>query len=114
MKHHKLALSRMINTLSNNTIECKKLATIVSGQKTRHFRNTTLQEKTGKHECRNVTTTFIMLYNLICISALVLTCFRLTKGRAPFFRPETIVADFLHLMVFVMFNHAHLIFHFTS
>ena len=41
------------------------------------------------------------------ISALVLTCFRLTKGRATFFRPETIVASFLHLMVLflkVLFN----------
>ena len=28
-----------------------------------------------------------------------LTCFRLTKGLATFFRPETIVASFLHLMV---------------
>ena len=39
--------------------------------------------------------------NLRCcyISALMLTCFRLTKGRATFFRPETIVASFLHLMV---------------
>ena len=33
------------------------------------------------------------------ISALVLTCFRLKKGRATFFLPETIVASFLHLMV---------------
>ena len=28
-----------------------------------------------------------------------LTCFRLKKGRATFFRPETIVASFLHFMV---------------
>ena len=34
-----------------------------------------------------------------CISALVLTQFRLTKGRTMFFRPETIVASFLHLML---------------
>ena len=34
-----------------------------------------------------------------CNSALVLTCFRLKKGRATFFRPETIVESFLHLMV---------------
>ena len=42
------------------------------------------------------------------ISALVLTCFRLTKGCATFFRPETIVASFLHLMVLFykeIFNH---------
>ena len=50
-------------------------------------------------------------YSIRCcyISALVLTCFRLTKGRATFFRPETIVAGFLHLMVFlfkVLSNHS--------
>ena len=42
------------------------------------------------------------------ISALVLTCFRLKKGRATFFRPEIIVASFLHLMMFffkVLLNH---------
>ena len=32
-------------------------------------------------------------------SALVLTCFHLTKGRATYFRPKTIVASFLHFMV---------------
>ena len=51
--------------------------------------STTLhQAKTGKHECRNVTAT-----------ALVLTCFSLMKGRAMYFRSEMIVASFLHLMV---------------
>ena len=43
------------------------------------------------------------------ISALVLTCFRLKKGRATFFRPETIVASFLHSMVLlpkVLLNHS--------
>ena len=42
------------------------------------------------------------------ISALVLNCFRLKKGRATIFRPETIVASFLHSMVLlpkVLFNH---------
>ena len=34
-----------------------------------------------------------------CISALVLNSFRLKKGRATFFRPENIVASFLHSMV---------------
>ena len=33
------------------------------------------------------------------IIALVLTCFWLTKGRVTFFRPATIVARFLHLIV---------------
>ena len=49
-------------------------------------------------------------YNSNCyIWALVLTCFRLTKGRATHFRPETIVASFLHLMVLlskVLLNHS--------
>ena len=43
------------------------------------------------------------------ILALVLTCYRLKKGRATFFRPETIVASFLHVTVFlpkVLFNHS--------
>ena len=43
-----------------------------------------------------------------CISALLLNCFRLKKGRAMFFRPETIVASYLHSMVLlskVLFNH---------
>ena len=64
--------------------------------------STTLrQAKTSKHERRNVTATYI--------SALVLTCFRLTKGHAMFFRPERIVASFLHLMVLlfkVLLNHS--------
>ena len=34
------------------------------------------------------------------ISVVVLTCFCLKKGRATFFRPETIVASFLHRMVY--------------
>ena len=43
------------------------------------------------------------------ISALVLTCFCLTKGCAIFFRPKTIVGSFLHHIVLlskVLFNHA--------
>ena len=43
------------------------------------------QAKIGKHECRNITST--------CC------CFCLTKGRATYFRPKTIVASFLHFMV---------------
>ena len=38
-------------------------------------------------------------YSSNCCSAFVLTCFRLTKDRATYFRPKTIVASFLHLMV---------------
>ena len=43
------------------------------------------------------------------IPALMLTCFRLTKDCATFFWPETIIANFLHLMVLfykVIFNHS--------
>ena len=43
------------------------------------------------------------------ILALVLTCFRLTMGRATYFRPETIVTSFFHLMVLlskVLLNHS--------
>ena len=50
---------------------------------------TLLQAKTGKHECRNVTATFGIRAYL----------FSLTKGRATFLRPETIVASFMHFMV---------------
>ena len=47
------------------------------------------------------------LNNTLGINTLVLNCFRLKKGRATFFRPETIVAIFLHSMVLlpkVLFN----------
>ena len=58
----------------------------------------------------NIFNYFIHLQLRCCyISALVLTCFRLTKGRATFFRPETIVANFLHPMVLffkVLLNHS--------
>ena len=49
-----------------------------------------------------------------CNSALLLNCFRLKKGRDTFFRPETIVASFLHFMVFlpkVLFNHVTMYLH---
>ena len=51
-----------------------------------------------------------MGFNQRCcnILALVLTFFRLTKGCATYFRPETIVTSFLHLMLLfykVIFNH---------
>ena len=32
----------------------------------------------------------------------MLTCFRLTKGHATYFRPETIVTSFLQLMVLII------------
>ena len=43
-------------------------------------------------------------------AVLVLTHFLLTKGRVRSFRPETVIANFLHLMLFVykvIFNHSH-------
>ena len=73
------------NTLGNNTIECKKLATIVSGVP---------QCNSNVHCCY--------------ISALVLNCFCLNKDRATFFKIETYVASFLHsevLLPKVLFNH---------
>ena len=104
-------------------------------QKTRNncflskIRSTTLrQAKTDKHECRNLLYfeslltclrltkgramfffTLLPEGNSLSCSALVLTCFRLMKGRATYFRPETIVASFLHLMVLlfkILFNHS--------
>ena len=44
------------------------------------------------------------------ISALVLICFHQTKGCATYFQPETIVVNFLHLMVLLskeLLNHSH-------
>ena len=54
-------------------------------------------------------TSFISQVRCCYISALVLTCFRLKKGHVTFFRPETIVASFLHLMVLffkLLLNHS--------
>ena len=51
---------------------------------------------TQQFEKRNVT--FVSYVNCYYIATFVLACFRLTKC-ATFFRPETIVASFLHLMV---------------
>ena len=61
----------------------QELPTIVSGQKNvarLFFRRAQLS--TSAERCRY-------------ISALVLTCFCLKKGRAKFFRPETVIASFL-------------------
>ena len=63
------------------------------------------QAKTSKHECRNVTATLV---RCCYISALMLTYFRPTKGRAMFFRLETILASLLQLVVLfseVISNH---------
>ena len=75
------------NTLNNNTIKCKTLATIVSGRE--YVARLFIRRK------QISTSVEIFCY----ISALVLTCFRMTKGRAMYFQPETIVASFFHLMV---------------
>ena len=41
------------STLKSNTMKCKKLATIVSGQK--NIARPFIRHKQGKHTCRNVT-----------------------------------------------------------
>ena len=58
------------------------------------------QAKRGKHECRNP-------YVAVIFRHLYCTCFRVKKGYAMYFQPETIVASFLRLMVLlfkVLFN----------
>ena len=71
----------------NNCFGSKKCSTILC------------QARTVKHECR-----------CCYISAFVVICYRLTKYLATLFPPETIVANFLHLMV-VFFK---VIFNYTS
>ena len=44
----------------------------------------------------------VLLVHYCYISALVFTCFHLTKGRATSFRLETIVSSFLQLMVLLI------------
>ena len=46
-------------TLKNNTIRCKKLATIDSARK--KYSTTLHQAKTGKDGCRNVTATYVRI-----------------------------------------------------
>ena len=83
------------NALKNNTIKCKKLATIVSGKKNvarpfiRRKQVSTSAEMKQQH------------------TLLVLTCFCLMKGHDKFFQPKTMVRSFLHFMVLlrkVLFN----------
>ena len=92
------------NTLFNNTIECKKLATIVSG-----WKNVARPFLRCKH-VRNSAEMLLCMYVRYCyISALLLTCFLLKKGRATFFWTETIITSFLHSMVLlpkVLLNHS--------
>ena len=78
--------------MRNNTIRYKKLATVVSGRKNIARFLVRLKKKTGsktdKHESQTITPTYT------CSSALVLTCFCLTKGRATHFRPDTIITSY--------------------
>ena len=65
----------------------------------------------GKESSKYLLTKNILFFNFLhrCyISPLVFTCFRMMKGRATFFPPETIVVSFLHLMMLfykVIFNY---------
>ena len=57
------------------------------------------------------------MHSLFIMTMKHLTCFRLKKGRATYFRPETIIASFLHSMVLlpkVLFNHSFLKYRITS
>ena len=85
------------NTLKSKTIRCKKLPTIVSGRK-----------KVARPFVRRKQVRTSAEIRCCYLWAQVLPCFRLTKGRATFFPPETIAASFLHHMVLfykVIFNH---------
>ena len=69
----------------------------------------------ARNNSRNITATYLV--RSCYILAFVLTCFRLTKGRNAYFRPKTIVANFLHLIVLLfkmLFNHIRLSFTFSS
>ena len=62
------------------------------------------------HTSNRVGNKIINARNLCCyIAAFVFTCFRRTDDRITLFRPETIVASFLHLMMLfykVIMNHS--------
>ena len=75
---------RFNNTLKNNTIRCKKLATIFLGLKTWY------DPLSGE--------------NRYCcyFSALVFTYFCLTQDRVSFLKPEIVVMSFLHVMVLIL------------
>ena len=77
------------NTLGNSTIKCKKISTIVLGQK--NIAWSLVRRKQVSTSAENV--------RCCCFSAPVFTCFRLTKGLAAYLRPEKVVASFLHFMV---------------
>ena len=74
-------------TLKNNAIRCKKLATIVSGQKN------VAQPFVGEIKVNMSAKIQQVLFVVRCcyISALVITFFHLTKGLATFFYPNELL-----------------------
>ena len=96
-----------VNILESNIIRCNKLATNVSRRKNvaqPFFRRKQVSTSAEMSQQRTKPYTmtrfkFVFGFILCCYLSALLTCFRLEKGRATFFWPETIVASFLHLMV---------------
>ena len=83
----------MNDNLNNNTMKCKKIATIVSGRK--HVTRPFVRRK----QVCNVRCCYILAPVLICF---------LPDERPSYFWPETILASFLYLMVLlfiVLFKH---------
>ena len=76
-------------------------------------RSTNLRQvKTSKHECQSITAKINIVIKPIIrcnfISVFVLTCSRLTKGRATFFQAQLFLASFLHLLMLffkMIFSH---------
>ena len=91
-------------TFQNNTIRCKKLLIITSGQKnvTRPF----MKRKKASTNVANLQQNSILHHNDY-LAVLALTCFCLTNWRVTFFRQETTVASFLNMVLFckVVINH---------
>ena len=101
----------MNDTLNNNTVECKKLATIVSGQKNIIW--LFFRWKQVSTSVRNVTATYVAVtFRHLCLPVFV---WRRVVLR--FFLSETIVASFLHSMVLlpkVFFNQAYSVVFFVN
>ena len=88
------------NTLKSNTIRCT--ATIVSGRK--YIAWSFVRLKWVSMSAQITATYVAVAFQYSCLPV----CFHLMKGRAMYFRPETIVASFLHLMVLLfkmLLNH---------
>ena len=82
-KKEKLKLVKwLMNTLQNNTMRCKRLAAVVSGQNyiirlfLRQKQESGVQQNNSKTKCSGK----IGFVRCRCFTALVLTFFRLTKG----------------------------------